>query len=133
MSSRVSQGGGALQEWEASDRLEVLNGRTGQTLVHPYAFYLEAKSRESELNIQAAASALNCPVLVVHGTDDSAVSVHEGQAIASWAKQGTMATIEGANHVFGMAHPWDDATRWPAHLSEAWEVQRRWLRDAVGG
>ena len=125
--------GSALQEWEASDRLEVLNGRTGQTLVHPYAFYIDAKSRESELDIQAAASALNCPVLVVHGTDDPAVSVHEGQAIASWAKQGTMASIEGANHVFGMAHPWDDATRWPGHLSEAWEVQRRWLQDAVGG
>ena len=30
--------GPALKDWEASDRLEVLNGRTGQTLVHPYAF-----------------------------------------------------------------------------------------------
>ena len=83
--------GPALKDWEASDRLEVLNGRTGQTLVHPYAFYLDAKARESELNIESAATALTCPVLVVHGTDDAAVGLQEGEAIASWATQGTLA------------------------------------------
>ena len=120
--------GPALKDWEASDRLEVLNGRTGQTLVHPYAFYLDAKVRESELNIESAATALTCPVLVVHGTDDAAVGLHEGEAIASWATQGTLAMVEGANHVFGMAHPWKDATQWPEHLAQAWEAQKKWLR-----
>ena len=121
--------GPALKDWEASDRLEVLNGRTGQTLVHPYAFYLDAKARESELNIESAATALTCPVLVVHGTDDAAVGLHEGKAIASWATQGTLATVEGANHVFGMAHPWTDATQWPEHLAQAWEAQKEWLQS----
>ena len=120
--------GPALKDWEASDRLEVLNGRTGQTLVHPYAFYLDAKARETELNIESAAAALTCPVLVVHGTDDAAVGRHEGEAIATWATQGTLATVEGANHVFGMAHPWSDATQWPEHLAQAWEAQKKWLR-----
>ena len=119
--------GPALKDWEASDCLEVLNGRTGQTLVHPYAFYLDAKMRESELNIESAATALTCPVLVVHGTDDAAVGLHEGEAIASWATQGTLARVEGANHVFGMAHPWTDATQWPEHLAQAWEAQKKWL------
>ena len=106
-----------------------MNGRTGHTLVHPYAFYLDAKMRESELNIESAASALTCPVLVVHGTDDAAVGLHEGEAIASWATQGTLATVEGANHVFGMAHPWTDATQWPEHLAQAWEAQKEWLQS----
>ena len=86
--------GPALKDWEASDRLEVLNGRTGQTLVHPYAFFLDAKARESDLNIESAAKALTCPVLVVHGTDDAAVVFIEerpsprGQHKARWRRGG---------------------------------------------
>lgn len=123
--------GEALAQWQASDRLEVLNGRTGQILVHPYAFYLEAMTRASELDIQSATSSLSCPALVVHGTADDAVAWQEGNDIASWAARGTFGLVDGANHVFGMSHPWQDASTWPEHLSQAWEVQAEWLKSVT--
>lgn len=121
--------GDALSVWRDSDRLEVVNGRTGQVLVHPFAFYEEAMSRRELLNVQKATEDLGCPVLVVHGESDPAVAWMEGRRISRWAKRGTWALIEDADHVFGMRHPWEDARDWPTHLSQAWAQTAAWLKS----
>ena len=124
--------GDALLAWRDSDRLEVVNGRTGQVLIHPFAFHEDATSRRDALNVQKAAEALECAVLVVHGESDPAVAWMEGRRIARWAKRGTWALIEGADHVFGMRHPWEDARNWPTHLSQAWAQMEAWLSSLEG-
>ena len=69
--------GAALEAWKSSNRLEVLNGRTGQTLVHPFAFYTDTMQRAEELSVERAAKATPCPTLVIHGTLDPAVHLSE--------------------------------------------------------
>ena len=88
--------------------------------------------RSEELDVARAAQAVSCPVLVIHGSLDSAVHPSEGKQIVGWAKQGTMALVEGADHVFGMRHPWPDSTHWPVHLEEAWSRQRAWMQSNLG-
>ena len=124
--------GPALKDWEASDRLEVLNGRTGQTLVHPYAFYLDAKARESELDIQSAIGIdVSCPGGSRHRRSRRERSRGAGHCLLGQA---------GHDGVHRRRQPrvWhgasvDDATRWPSAFEQAWEIQRRWLQNAVGG
>lgn len=120
--------GTELDRWRQTNRLEVVNGRTGQTLVHPFAFYVDAIEHRAELDIQAATEGLTCPVLVVHGTADPAVSWMEGHDLSQWASQGTWAEVDGADHVFGMKHPWADARSFPPHLEQAWEATCSWLK-----
>ena len=119
--------GADLKAWEASNRLEVRNGRTGQTLIHPFAFYEDADGRRDALNILEAASELTCPALVIHGSEDVAVPWPEGKALAKAAPGGRFECIQGADHVFGMSHPWKDASHQPPHLQEALALQSSWL------
>ena len=119
--------GNALEEWKRTDRLEVVHGRTGQTLVHPFQFYEEAMMRQDDLDVSAAIKSLTCPLLVLHGDADPAVSWIEGRRMAGWAPRGTFVCVEGADHVFGMKHPWGAWTEWPAHLEQAWSQQEDWM------
>jgi len=119
--------GDALEEWKRTDRLEVVHGRTGQTLVHPFQFYEEAMMRQDDLDVSAAIKSLTCPLLVLHGDADPAVSWIEGRRVAGWAPRGTFVCVEGADHVFGMKHPWGAWTEWPPHLEQAWSEQEDWM------
>lgn len=117
-----------LRRWERTDRLEVVNGRTGQVLSHPFAFYTEAVIRREELSVQRAVAGLKAPVFVVHGERDSAVNWRDGQQISTWAKRGTFCVVAGADHVFGMSHPCMDSKVWTEALEEAWAHQKAWLQ-----
>ena len=123
--------GAALEAWKSSNRLEVLNGRTGQTLVHPYAFYTDTMQRAEELSVERAAKATSCPTLVIHGTLDPAVHLSEGKRVCEWVPNGSFEPIVDADHVFGMRHPWPDARDWPTHLEEAWHRHREWLESCL--
>ena len=123
--------GAALEAWKSSNRLEVLNGRTGQTLVHPYAFYTDTMQRAEELSVERAAKAISCPTLVIHGTLDPAVHLSEGKRVCEWVPNGSFEPIVDADHVFGMRHPWPDARDWPTHLEEAWHRHREWLESCL--
>ena len=120
-----------LGRWKATNRMEVVNGRTGQVLSHPFAFYQETMSMADELNVETAVKKLTCPVLVVHGDEDNAVDVAEGRDIADWAADGTFHLVQGGNHVFGMKHPWPSAREWPDALEVAWSAQQEWLNKVL--
>ena len=122
--------GDALEEWKATDRLEVVNGRTGQIMVHPFAFWQEAQDHKGLIHVEQCAQALQAPVLILHGDADMAVPWMEGKAISSWSRRGTFVLIEGADHVFGMSHA-EMATHWPRHLVQAWNAQREWIHTQV--
>jgi predicted esterase len=44
--------------------------------------------------------------LVIHGTSDESVYIEEGRKLATWLHT-ELVEIEGANHTFGSAHPWN--------------------------
>jgi len=45
-------------------------------------------------------------LLIIHGDEDTSVSVNEALALHSWSSKSQLVIIKGANHVFGSSHPW---------------------------
>jgi pimeloyl-ACP methyl ester carboxylesterase len=90
----------------------VKNARTGQILPQ-YPDILDDIERNAEaLDIEAAAARVAVPWLIVHGSDDEAVALLEGERLAAAAPRtrSRFLVVEGAGHTFGAAHPWQGAT-----------------------
>ena len=119
--------GEAFNRYRTSGHFDVLNGRTGQILRHPWAFYEEAMAHKALLDLETASRQLSCPVCVVHGGQDGAVMEWEGRRLAEWSPNGSFHLVPDANHVFGMSHPWDDWQHWPEGLESAWRQTVEWL------
>jgi len=80
------------------------------------------------LDVQAALVQLHKPMLIVHGSDDPAVPVFAAEQLHSWKKDAQMHIIEGANHVFGGSHPFNDS-QLPTHSQELVKQCVRFLRE----
>jgi pimeloyl-ACP methyl ester carboxylesterase len=98
--------GEVLDTWKKDGVRYVHNGRTKQDLPNSYFQYKDFLKHSSELDIEAACKNLNKPVLVIHGTADESVSIEEGRKLANWLHT-ELVEIDGANHTFGSAHPWN--------------------------
>jgi pimeloyl-ACP methyl ester carboxylesterase len=99
--------------WRAAGVSEVKNMRTGQVLPQYTDVLDDIERNAAALDIQAAAARIAVPWLIVHGTEDDAVPLAEGERLAAAAPRARFLAIEGAGHKFGAAHPWRGA---PAEL-----------------
>ena len=106
--------GEALEEWEKSGQLEVINHRTRQRLHHDWSFYTDFQDHAERLHIESAVRRYPGPSLIAHATDDAAVDVEHAQAIAGWAQHPTLNLLEQGGHTFGAAEPWTEP-----HLPDA--------------
>ena len=88
------------------------NARTGQVMpVARHAF--EDAVRHDLL---AAAAALTCPLLLVHGDQDTSVPIEAQRALAAACRHAQSLVVEGAGHTFGAVHPFQGP---PPHLEIA--------------
>ena len=108
----------ALAYWKTNGIIYVENSRTKQQLPHYYQFYEDFMANEERFTIKNAAASLEVPHLIVHGTQDPTVDLQEARALKSWNPEARLHVIEGADHVFGGKHPWDEA-HLPEHLISA--------------
>ncbi|MCF6349216.1 MAG: alpha/beta hydrolase, partial [Flavobacteriaceae bacterium] len=69
-----------------------------------YEDFIENKQR---LHIETAVKKLKIPHLIIHGTDDTSVSIKEAENLHSWNSQSELYTIN-ADHTFGSIHPWKE-------------------------
>jgi pimeloyl-ACP methyl ester carboxylesterase len=99
--------GEIIQQWEKDGVYHVLNSRTGQNMPLYYQLVTDFKKHKSRLDIPKAASKLNCPWLICHGTEDETVPFSMGLNLKSKNKKSESFMIEGASHTFGGAHPYD--------------------------
>lgn len=107
-----------VERWPASQRAawrsagvnEVKNVRTGQVLPLYPDVLDDIERNAATLDIEAAAARVAVPWLIVHGTDDEAVALAEGEQLAAAAPGARFLAVEGAGHTFGAIHPWDGAT-----------------------
>ena len=60
------------------------------------------------MNIKRAASNLKIPHLIIHGDNDTSVSIEEAKNLHNWNPISELKIIEGADHVFNSKHPWDN-------------------------
>ncbi|MFH4966654.1 alpha/beta fold hydrolase [Gaetbulibacter sp. M240] len=96
-----------LVQWKKSGVKYVLNGRTKQQMPHNYQFYEDFKAHEERLNIKLAVSQLKIPHLIIHGDQDTSVSIEESEHIHNWNPDSSFKIIHGADHVFNTKHPWE--------------------------
>jgi dienelactone hydrolase len=98
--------------WRAAGVEQVKNARTGQVLPL-YTDVLDDIERNADaLDIEAAAGRIGVPWLIVHGSEDEAVALFEGQRLATAASAAVTRFLEigGGGHTFGAVHPWDGLT-----------------------
>jgi dienelactone hydrolase len=100
-------------EWRGRGVKEVVNARTGERLpLYPDILDDIGAHAAGALDIQGAAARVRVPWLIVHGSEDEAVSYLEAETLraASPSDATTLLQIEGAGHTFGAAHPWKGTT-----------------------
>ena len=95
----------AMSAWQQSDRWEIINQRTGQTLHHRFGFYESFHREKGNLNIQDALSRLECPVFIAHAKDDLAVLPSEAESLCK-VTQMDIQWLNQGGHTFGSRQPW---------------------------
>ncbi|HEU4747086.1 MAG TPA: alpha/beta fold hydrolase [Gemmatimonadaceae bacterium] len=109
-------------EWRRRGFREVVNSRTGETLLLGTDLLDEVDTHlNARLNMLAAARKVRAPWLIVHGTSDETVPHSEAEQLHEQSPVSTLRLIEGGNHGFGASHP----------LAEAPPVLDRVVRETV--
>lgn len=99
--------GKAFEKWKNEGVYYVENGRTKQQMPHLIQFFKDFQKNKDRLNIKRAASNLKIPHLIIHGNDDTSVSIKEAENLHKWNPRSELIIIAGADHVFGTKHPWN--------------------------
>ncbi len=102
-----------LVRWRHQGRLDVVNQRTGDTLPMGLDSLQDVERHQGDLlDVPAAAARCTKPWLIVHGTADRTVPVEAAErlAAASGSPSSKTLLIEGAEHTFGVRHPWAGST-----------------------
>ena len=105
--ARFNEGSGAFKLWKQTGIKFIENGRTKQQMPHYFQFYQDFIKNEDRLTIKRAVSNLKIPHLIIHGSEDTSVSVEEAKVLHKWNSNSTLKIIDDANHVFGTCHPWE--------------------------
>ena len=102
-----------LDEWKKSGVQYYQNGRTKQNMPLYYQLYEDYVVNKQRLNIQVAIQALTIPVLICHGSQDTAVPVEKARLLHEWQPSAKLVLVE-SDHVFGRSHPWPHSYLPPA-------------------
>ena len=95
-----------LDEWKAKGVKYVINGRTKQQMPHYYQFYDDFIANKERFHIASAEKRLDIPHLIIHGDNDTSISMDEAYALHQWNPNSKLVIIDGADHVFNVKHPW---------------------------
>ncbi len=120
--------GSELNKWQEDRVRFVKNGRTKQDMPHYYQFYEDFVKHEERLTISRAAAQLKQPFLIIHGTQDEAVNMHEAMMLNTWAQNSNMSLVSEGNHTFGSKHPWTD-DHLPADLEQVCDETIAFISD----
>ena len=73
-----------MAEWKKTGVQYYTNSRTHQQMPMIYQLYADFLQNEKRLNIEHAIASLDIPVLICHGTQDTAVPVDQAHKLARW-------------------------------------------------
>lgn len=94
-----------IETWKREGVVYAKNARTGQNMPLYYQFYEDQVLNKERLNINHAVKRLSIPFLIVHGTADKAVDFKDAKELKRSSKQAILMSVEGADHTFGVKHP----------------------------
>ena len=103
--------GDLFDTWREKGVSYIINARTQQQMPHYFQFWEDFAANETRLTIsRAAAELIHKNHLIVHGTADTSVTFDEAENLHRWNPKSELYILEGADHVFGARHPWDEDT-----------------------
>lgn len=98
-----------LEQWQSEGVIFSYNARTKQQMPLYYQLYEDIAQNKERLHILHAASKINVPWQIVHGTDDQTVPLSAAEQLLDAASSAELFILEDANHTFGGKHPWAEA------------------------
>lgn len=101
-----------IARWRRDGKIDVVNARTRQVLTILRDALDDLDAHGSELNVATVAPRIRAPWLVVHGSADATVPIAVAHQLvaASAAERTSLLALEGADHTFGIRHPWAGTT-----------------------
>lgn len=99
-----------ISEWKKLGVHYVLNGRTNQMMPLYFQFYENFLKHKVELNIPMQCKKINQKVLVIHGSEDASVGMHDAHKISSYITNSSKVIVDGTGHTFGAIHPYTNFT-----------------------
>lgn len=94
-----------LLEWKKTGVAFYLNSRTKQNIPLYYQLHQDFVDNSTALNIETAIRSLAIPILICHGSLDTAVPIEKAHDLLKWQPAAILFTVE-SDHVFGRSHPW---------------------------
>ena len=116
-----------LDIWKSEGVAYIFNSRTNQNMPLYYQFYEDCIKNSERIDIENACRNIKIPHLAIHGSDDPTVLVDEVYDLKKWNENTIVEEIKGANHVFGVSHPYDDI-KFPPHFQIALDKTIEFLK-----
>lgn len=115
-----------MKDWEKRGIADYWNARTRQQMPLAYQLFLDYQKNEEVLNIEKAIASIHQPVLMIHGTLDSAVHIEDARNLIKWHPNAEWIELP-TDHVFGRKHPWEESEL-PDSTKEAIQYGVQFLR-----
>ncbi len=103
-------------DWRETGVQYIYNGRTMQMMPLYYQFYENYKKHERRLDVLENSRAIDVPLLIIHGTNDTAVDFSEAKELHHTVNGSELLKIDKAGHTFGATHPYE-GTNLPSELN----------------
>lgn len=99
--------------WREKGYMEALNTRTNQMMRMNVSLLDDIENNFDNLDIETAASEIEIPWLIIHGTEDLAVDVSHAETLKTCSKQESteLKIIENTGHTFGVVHPYEESNK----------------------
>ncbi|HYV51571.1 MAG TPA: alpha/beta hydrolase, partial [Dongiaceae bacterium] len=112
VSSFLLVGEAEREAWRKQGYLEVENSRTKQVFRVGRALLEELETHREALDPVLAASRIQVPFLIIHGSQDESVPVQAAHRLSHALDpiRGKLLVVEGAGHTFGAQHPFSSPT-----------------------
>lgn len=115
------------EDWVKTGKIYVENARTKEKMPLNSTLLADFNANQEAFNIIHAAGRINIPWLILHGDDDVNVKFSVAQELAQKQLKAEIHKIQGANHVFGANHPYQES-HLPKHLQEVCDKSLEFLR-----
>jgi len=113
-----------IAAWRRGVDVRVENTRTKQQMPIGPDYWVDLQQNRERLDIAAAAARVAQPWLIVHGDADTSVPVDDAHALfAAAGENAELMLVQGADHVFGVKHPYEgpsDDLRTVAEAIQDW-------------
>lgn len=95
-------------KWQKEGVIEIENKRTGQHMPLSREIFADYENHKASYDVLKSASAISCPWLIVHGTEDETVAVENADLLKKQNPNAQVLKIKGTNHTYDCHEPWTE-------------------------